>query len=107
MNKSDFTMYEKKGKIYSMGFEFNNMLKKNYLPAMVGGGTNKNSHCSIPVGLALLNTKSLVPKLKQYSGGVVDNNLYNKLLHLSEQRKTTNSKTKKRRKKLRNKTRKL
>lgn len=108
MNKSDFTVYEKKGKIYSMGFEFNNMLKQNNLPAMVGGGkNNKTNNLAIPVGLALLNTKSKATELKQHIGGSIDNNLYNKLLLLAEQRKTTNSKTKKHTKKRRNKTRKL
>ena len=108
MNKSDFTMYEKHGKIYSMGFEFDNMLKQKNLPAMVGGGkNNKTNNFSVPVGIALLNTKSFVPQIKQYTGGSIDNNLYNKLLHLAEQRKTTNSKTKKHKKKRRNKTRKL
>ena len=34
MNSSDFTIYQKKDKIYSMGFEFNNILKKGY-PAMI------------------------------------------------------------------------
>ena len=28
MKKSDFALYEKNGKIYSMGFEFNNLLKE-------------------------------------------------------------------------------
>ena len=46
-------------------------------------------------------------EMKQYGGGVIDNSLYNKLLHLAEQRKTTNSNTRKLRSKRRNKTRKL
>ena len=109
MNKNDFALYEKKGKIYSMGFEFNNLLTKNGLPAMVGGGHKSNSLNSIglPIGLLLFNSEGNVSQIKQQSGGVIDNNLYNKLLHLAEQRSSTKSKTKKHIKKRRNKTRKL
>ena len=46
-------------------------------------------------------------EMKQYGCGVIDNSLYNKLLHLAEQRKTTNSTTRKFKVKRRNKTRKL
>ena len=53
MKKKRFCIYEKKGKIYSMGFEFDNLLKKNGLPAMVGGGNKNNNLNSIglPIGL--------------------------------------------------------
>ena len=108
MKKSDFTIYEKKGKIYSMGFEFNNLLKSKGLPAMIGGG-NKNNNFNgigVPVGLVLMKNKIDKDHIKQYGGGVVDNSLYNKLLHLAEQRKTTNSTTRKFKSKRRNKTRK-
>ena len=46
-------------------------------------------------------------EMKQYGGGVIDNSLYNKLLHLAEQRSSTKSTTKKLYSKRRNKTRKL
>ena len=109
MKKSDFAIYEKKGKIYSMGFEFDNLLKKKGLPAMVGGGNKNNNLNSIglPVGLILMKNNIDKDKMKQYGGGVIDNSLYNKLLHLAEQRKTTNSTTRKFKSKRRNKTRKL
>lgn len=107
MNKNDFTFYEKHGKIFSMGFEFNNMLKTNNLPAMIGGGSNsKMDNIGVPISLALLNTEPRTSDIKQVGGSVIDNNLFNKLLHLAEQRKSTNSKTKKNFKKRRNKTRK-
>tara|TARA_B100000035_G_scaffold304596_1_gene304501 strand:- start:1876 stop:2208 length:333 start_codon:yes stop_codon:yes gene_type:complete len=109
MKKSDFALYEKNGKIYSMGFEFNNLLKEQGLPAMVGGG-NKNKNLNsigLPVGIILMKNNIDKEEMKQYGGGVIDNSLYNKLLHLAEQRKTTNSNTRKLRSKRRNKTRKL
>jgi hypothetical protein len=110
MNISDFAIYRKKDRIYSMGFEIKNLLKNNGLPAMIGGG-NKSSPFSdlgLPVGIALLNNKIKSDySIKQQSGGVIGEDLYNKLLHLSEQRKKTNSKTKKNRKKKRKKTRKI
>jgi len=111
MKKSDFAIYEKKGKIYSMGFEFNNLLKKRGLPAMIGGGNqNKNNNLNsigLPVGLVLMKNNIDKDNMKQYGGGVVDNSLYNKLLHLAEQRNTTNSTTRKLKRKRKNKTRKL
>lgn len=107
MNKNDFTFYEKNGKIFSMGLEFNNMLKSNNLPAMIGGGSNnKMNSIGLPISLALLNTEHRTSDFKQFGGNVIDNNLYNKLLHLSEKRNSTNSKTKKYFKKRRNRTRK-
>ena len=60
----------------------------------------------VPVGLVLMKNKIDKDHIKQYGGGVVDNSLYNKLLHLAEQRKTTNSTTRKFKSKRRNKTRK-
>ena len=41
MEKSDFAIYEKNGEIYSIGIKFNNFLRKNNLPAMIGGGNSK------------------------------------------------------------------
>ncbi len=109
MKKSDFAIYEKKGKIYSMGFEFDNLLKKKGLPAMVGGGNKNNNLNSIglPVGIILMKNDIIQNDIKQYAGSVIDNSLYNKLLNLAEQRKSTNSTTRKLKSKRRNKTRKL
>ena len=78
---------------------------------MIGGGNkNKNNNLNLmglPVGLVLMKNNIDIVGMKQYGSGVVDNSLYNKLLHLAEQRKTTNSTTKKFKSKRRNKTRKL
>ena len=59
MEKGDFAIYKKGGDILSMGFKFENLLKDNNLPAMIGGGKSKfhNNDFGIPVGLALLNKK--------------------------------------------------
>ena len=112
MNKNDFTFYEKNGKIFSMGLEFSNMLKSNNLPAMIGGGKGKfhKSDYGIPVGLALLNRQldpNNHPIHRSREGGVIKEELYRKLLHLGEQRKSSKSKTKKNKKKRKKKTRKL
>ena len=115
MEKNDFTIYKKHGDILSMGFSFNNLLKKQGLPAMVGGGKGggkyHTSSYGIPVGLALLNKQLDTEKDKYHSrefeGGVMKEDLYRKLLQLGEQRKTTNSKTRKNKKKRKKKTRKL
>tara|TARA_B100000902_G_scaffold363127_1_gene382038 strand:+ start:882 stop:1223 length:342 start_codon:yes stop_codon:yes gene_type:complete len=112
MEKNDFALYKKDGKILSMGFQFKNLLTDNGLPAMIGGGKGKfhKSDFGIPVGLALLN-KQLEPDKYQFhrvrEGGVLKEDLYRKLLHLGEQRKSTKSKTKKKRGKRKKKTRKL
>jgi hypothetical protein len=105
MNKSDFAIYEKNGDIFSMGFKFDNLLKGNGLPAMVGGGKNHrfhNNNFGIPVGLALLN-KQLNGKSRdnhrRFQGGVVNESLYRKLLHLGEQREKRKGKTRKKGKK--------
>ena len=114
MEKHDFAIYKKHGDILSMGFKFNNLLKDNGLPAMVGGGRKDKFHTSsygIPVGLALLNKQLDSEKdsyhSRQLEGGVIKEDLYRKLLRLGEQRKTTNSKTRKNKKKRKKKTRKL
>ena len=116
MEKHDFAIYKKHGDILSMGFKFNNLLKDNGLPAMVGGGNGRKdkfhtSSYGIPVGLALLNKQLDSEKdsyhSRQLEGGVIKEDLYRKLLRLGEQRKTTNSKTRKNKKKRKKKTRKL
>jgi len=116
MEKHDFAIYKKHGDILSMGFKFNNLLKDNGLPAMVGGGSGRKdkfhtSSYGIPVGLALLNKQLDSEKdsyhSRQLEGGVIKEDLYRKLLQLGEQRKNTNSKTRKHKKKRKKKTRKL
>ena len=56
---------------------------------MVGGGNKNNNLNSIglPVGLILMKNNIDKDEMKQYGGGVIDNSLYNKLLHLAEQKK--------------------
>ena len=123
MEKSDFAIYEKNGEIYSIGIKFNNFLRKNNLPAMIGGGNSKfknNKHFSslgLPVGLSLLdrhldNTQihqNLHEKIqnKTLEGGVINNDIYTKLLELVDQNKKAKSKTRKMQKRRRKKTRKL
>ena len=105
MEKSDFAIYKKGGDVLSMGYKFENLLKDANLPAMIGGGKGKfhKNQLGIPVGLALLNrqldTESRFEFNRNFQGGVVKEDMYRKLLHLGEQRKKRNAKTKKRRKK--------
>ena len=53
----------KKDKIYSMGFEFNNILKKQGYPAMIGGSKIKIIQIlkiiGLPVGLLLIKIISI------------------------------------------------
>jgi len=108
MEKNDFTLYKKNGKIYSIGMEFNNLIRNADLPAMIGGGKkNRESHLTalgLPVGLALMDNKidnSSIHDIhgRNFEGGVIKEDIYSKLLKLAEHRKTTNSKTRKRRQK--------
>ena len=124
MEKNDFTVYEKNGDIYSIGIKFDNYLRKYNLPAMTGGGGDRGKHnkthfssLGLPIGLTLLDNQidntnihgNLHDKVrtKSLEGGVIDNNLYTKLLELADQNKKTKSKTRKKQKKRRRKTRKL
>ena len=112
MEKNDFAIYKKDGNILSMGFEFKNLLASKGLPAMIGGGKGKfhKSDYGIPVGLALLNRQldpNNHPIHRSREGGVINEELYRKLLHLGEQRRSSKSKTKKKKKKRKKKTRKL
>jgi len=113
MDKSDFAIYQKGGDILSMGFKFENLLKDNGLPAMIGGGKGKfhKNQYGIPVGIALLNRQLNKDNKNKYhrnfEGGVVKEELYRKLLFMGEQRKSSNSKSRKKRKKKKRKTRKL
>jgi len=107
MKKGDFTLYEKKGNIYSLDMQFNNSLRKANLPAMSGG---KKSELGVPIGLTLINnyTNDFNEENSQY-GGVIKGELYDRLLNMSGQNPKTNKKTKKakRKKKRRRKTRKI
>jgi hypothetical protein len=110
MEKSDFAIYQKGGDILSMGFKFENLLKDKGLPAMIGGGKGKfhKNQYGIPVGLALLNRQLDKKKTyhRNFEGGVVKEELYRKLLFKGEQRKTSNSKTRRKHKKKKRKKRK-
>ena len=108
MNEQEFTLYEKNGSVFSIGMEFKNLLREAGLPAMVGGGDKNHkkmknhvgSH-GIPIGLSLLNKQLLdsnvhdIHNTKVIEGGVVKDDLYNRLLQLAEDRKKTNAKTRK------------
>ena len=118
MNKNEFAIYEKNGDIYSIGMKFDNLLRQNNLPAMIGGGKNNlhSSSLGLPVGLSLIknqmnNDEDDMPIHDLYDktleGGVINENIYSKLLHLAEQRNITNSKTRKRRRKKKRQTRRL
>ncbi len=112
MEKGDFTLYEKKGNIYSMGMQFKNILRGSGLPAMVGGSKTNRNELGIPVGITLI--KSHVGGFNEENslkGGVVKGDLYDKLLNMCGGKQKTNAKSKKRgrkkNKKKKNKTRKI
>jgi len=114
MEKDDFTLYEKKGNIYSMGMQFKNILRGSGLPAMVGGSKTNRNELGIPVGITLI--KSHVGGFNEENslkGGVVKGDLYDKLLNMCGGKQKTNAKSKKRgrnknkNKKKKNKTRKI
>ena len=115
MEPEDFVLYkDNAGDILSIGMKFENLFRDNNMPAMVGGGTgshNKFSDVGIPVGLYMMHNKISQPKKKIHSrtldGGVIKDDIYNKLLNMAEQREKKRKKTKKNRKKGRRKTRKL
>jgi hypothetical protein len=116
MKADDFVMYKNKGGgIESIGMKFNNLFRDENMPAMIGGGVgshNKFGNVGIPVGLYMMNRQ-----LKQSSrknvhsrsldGGVIKNDIYNKLLNMAEQRPKKKGKTRKNRKKKKRKSRKL
>ena len=116
MKADDFVMYKNKGGgIESIGMKFNNLFRDDNLPAMIGGGIgshNKFGNVGIPVGLYMMNRQ-----LKQSSrknvhsrsldGGVIKNDIYNKLLNMAEQSPKKKGKTRKNRKKKKRKSRKL
>jgi hypothetical protein len=104
MDSKDFVTYKKNNNIYSMNMKFDNFFKKNNLPFMAGGGKN---NCGLPFGLTLLKNKNIEKfDIKYQTGGVIENNLYDKLLNMSGKKESSNKKTKKHRNKRNNKTRK-
>ena len=115
MEEGDFVVYKNKGGgIESIGMKFNNLFRNNDMPAMIGGGTgnhNKFGNMGIPVGLYVMHNQLKSPEKGMHSrtldGGVIREDIYNKLLNLSEQREKKKAKTRKNRKKGKRKTRKL
>ena len=115
MEPEDFVLYkDKAGDIKSIGMKFDNLFRDNNMRAMVGGGIgshNKFSNFGIPVGLYMMHNKISQPEKKIHSrtldGGVIKEDIYNKLLNMAEQREKKRGKTKKNRKKSKRKTRKM
>ena len=115
MDEEDFVLYKnKEGGIKSIGMKFENLFRDNDMPAMIGGGIgshNKFSDIGIPVGLYMMHNKIKQSEKKIHSrtvnGGVIKEDIYNKLLNLAEQREKKRVKTRKNRKKGKRKTRKL
>lgn len=115
LNNDDFVLYKnKEGGVESIGMQFNNLFRENNIPAMIGGGIgshNKFGNIGIPVGLYMLNSQLKSKEKSIHSrtldGGVIKNDIYDKLLKLGEQRKEKKGKTRKNRKKKRRKSRKL
>ena len=115
MDEEDFVIYKNKGGgIESIGMKFENLFRDNNMPAMVGGGIgshNKFGNIGIPVGLYMMNRQLKLPEKKIHSrtldGGVIKEDIYNKLLNMAEQREKKRGKTRKNRKKGKRKTRKM
>ena len=115
MEPEDFVLYkDKAGDIKSIGMKFENLFRDNNMPAMVGGGIgshNKFGNIGIPVGLYMMNRQLKLPEKKIHSrtldGGVIKEDIYNKLLNMAEQREKKRGKTRKNRKKGKRKTRKM
>ena len=115
MDEEDFVLYKnKEGGIKSIGMKFENSFRDNNVPAMVGGGIgshNKFGNIGIPVGLYMMHNKIKQSEKKIHSrtldGGVIKEDIYNKLLNLAEQREKKRVKTRKNRKKGKRKTRKM
>ena len=115
MEEDDFVLYKNKGGgIESIGMKFENLFRDNNLPAMVGGGIgshNKFDSVGIPVGLYMMNRQLKTNDKKIHSrtldGGVIKEDIYNKLLNIAEQREKKRGKSRKNRKKSKRKTRKL
>ena len=115
MEESDFVLNKNKdGAIESIGMPFENLFRDNNLPAMIGGGIgshNKFGNIGIPVGLYMMNRQIKSEDRKIHSrtldGGVIKDDIYNRLLNMAEQREKKRGKTRKNKKKGKRKTRKL
>lgn len=115
MEPEDFVLYKNKGGgIESIGMRFENLFRDNNMSAMVGGGIGshkKYGDIGIPIGLYMMHSKISKPEKKIHSrtldGGVIKEDIYNKLLNMAEQREKKRGKTKKNRKKSKRKTRKM
>ena len=115
MDEEDFVIYKNKGGgIESIGMKFENLFRDNNMPAMVGGGIgthNKFGNVGIPIGLHIMNrqikqnTKNI--HSRTLDGGVIKDDIYNRLLNMAEQREKKRGKTRKNKKKGKRKTRKL
>ena len=103
MDEEDFVLYKnKEGGIKSIGMKFENLFRDNNMPAMIGGGIgshNKFSDVGIPVGLYMMHNKIKQSEKKIHSrtldGGVIKEDIYNKLLNLAEQREKKTCKNQK------------
>ena len=120
---NDFTLYEKNGDIFSLHMKFDNFFRNKNLPAMIGGGKshlNTNMSVSVPLGLALLDNQKNIPSYQDVhnknfenrgmDGGVLREDIYQKLLSLADSRNEKKSKRKTRKRrggKKRRKTRKI
>ena len=103
--------------------KFDNFFRNQNLPAMIGGSKKNhpsiNDGLSVPLGLAMLNNQSKPDSYQDFhnrntenrnlEGGVIREDIYNKLLNLSDARnkKKSKSKTRRKQKKHRRKTRKI
>ena len=100
-NDEDFVLYQKGGDILSIGMKFDNIFRKHNLPAMIGGGNKgkTTSSLGLPIGLTFMNKhydsdddKDSILDNKVMNGGVIKNEIYNKLLMLAENRSSSNKK---------------
>ena len=115
LDNDTFIITKEGGNYKSMDINIKNVLKQNYLPAIVGGGKNilnKNSY-GYPIGLVALNqfnkksmTNTNWGETTNKKGGVVSDDLYSKLLGIESEIQKRNKKAGKRNKKTRNKNKK-
>ena len=107
LNDDEFIFYQKGGNILSIGMKFDNIFRKHNLPAMVGGGNKgkSNSSLGLPIGLNFIkqNSEDLEFKPNIMKGGVIKNEIYDKLLHLAENRSFSKQQTRKLKRKRKNK----
>tara|TARA_B100000513_G_C11803486_1_gene152799 strand:- start:89 stop:445 length:357 start_codon:yes stop_codon:yes gene_type:complete len=113
LNDDEFIFYQKGGNILSIGMKFDNIFRKHNLPAMIGGNNKGKSTASLglPIGLNFIkqNNEDLGLDFKPnvMKGGVIKNEIYDKLLHLAENRSFSKQQTRKLKRKRKNKTRKF